>query len=135
MPPLMGLPATSGQHEVVLPPLLTLWHSAGDVGLATVLQQQPPSQMPFQAYAIYAMGPPQVSFSFRVEPPTILYFCMFGVYFQVPCWMPYSPMRAQPLGFAPLQPFGAYLWQEYVPPANGHCPTPGMHEWLHPPLL
>ena len=25
------------------------------------------------------MGPPQVGFSFRVEPPTILYFYMFGV--------------------------------------------------------
>ena len=35
--------------------------------------------MPPQAYANYAMGAPQVGFSFRVEPPTILYFYMFGV--------------------------------------------------------
>ena len=37
----------------------------GSVGLFTVLQQQKPqSQMPSQAYANYAMGPPQVSFLF-----------------------------------------------------------------------
>ena len=76
VPSLIGIPATSGQHDVVLPPLLTSRHSGGFVGLATVPQQQPPSQMPLQAYA---MGPPQVCFSFRVEPSTILYFYMFGV--------------------------------------------------------
>ena len=35
--------------------------------------------MPLQAYANYAMGPPQVGFSFRIEPATVLYFYMFGV--------------------------------------------------------
>ena len=31
------------------------------------------------------------------------------------------------IGFAPLQPFGAYPWQVYVQPGNGHqLPTPGM---------
>ena len=45
-PSLMGLPTTSGQHDVVLPPPLIPRHSRGVVGLATVLQQQPPSQMP-----------------------------------------------------------------------------------------
>ena len=64
---------------MVLPPLLTPRHSGGVVGLATVLQFQPPSQMSLQAYVNYAMGPPQVGFSFRAEPPTILYFYMFGV--------------------------------------------------------
>ena len=78
-PSLMGLPVISGQHDVVLPPLLTPRHSGGVAGLATVPQQQPPSQMPLQAYANYAMGPPQVGFSFRVGPPAILYFYMFGV--------------------------------------------------------
>ena len=39
--------------------------------------------MLFQAYANYAMGPPQVGFSFRVEPPTILYFYMIAVCFGV----------------------------------------------------
>ena len=68
--------ATSGQHNVVL---LTPRHSGGVVGLATVLQQQPPSQVPIQAYANCAMGLPQVEFSFRVEPLTVLYLYMFGV--------------------------------------------------------
>ena len=36
------------------------------VGYATVLHQLPQSQMPFQAYAIYAMDPPQVSLSLWV---------------------------------------------------------------------
>ena len=41
--------------------------------------------------------------------------------------MPYSPMWAQPLGFAPLQPFGVYPWLAYVQPGDGHWSTPGMH--------
>ena len=47
-PSLMGLPA-----------VLTPRNSWGVVGLATVVQQQPPSQMPLQAYANYAFGPAQ----------------------------------------------------------------------------
>ena len=68
--------------------------------------------MPLLAYANYAMGSPQVGFFFRVKPPTILYLiCLVSVlvsafYFKVPSWMLYSPMGAQPLGFAPLQSFG-----------------------------
>ena len=65
VPILMGLPATSGQHDVVLPSLLILRDTRGVVGLATQSQ----SEMPLQAYANYSIGPPQVSFSFRVEPP------------------------------------------------------------------
>ena len=64
----MGFPLTSGQHNVFL---LSPRISGGVVGLATVPQQQPQSQMPLQAHANYAIGPPQVSFSFRVEPPTV----------------------------------------------------------------
>ena len=103
-PSLMGHPATLGQHDVVLPPPLTPRHSGGVVGLATELQQQPPSQMPLQAYANYAMGLPQVGFSFRVEPPTVCIFIslvsvlVYAFCFQVPC----SSMGFQPLGFAPL---------------------------------
>ena len=98
-----------------------------------VPQQQHLSQMPLQTYANYAMGPPQIGFSFRVEPPTILFFIFLlyvlvsAFYFQVPCWMLYSPMGAQALGFAPLQPFGAYPWQAYVQPGSGHQPITGMH--------
>ena len=46
--------------------------------------------------------------------------------------MPYSPMGAQPLGFAPLQPFGVYPWQAYVQPGDGHWSTPGMHRVAAP---
>ena len=46
--------------------------------------------------------------------------------------MPYSPMGTQPLGFAPLQPFGVYPWQAYVQPGDGHQSTPGMHRVAAP---
>ena len=75
---LMGLPATMGQLEMVL---LTPRHTGCVVGLATVPQQQPPLPLPLQAYANYTMGPQQVGFFFRVEPPTVLYiifvWCLF----------------------------------------------------------
>ena len=105
----------------------------GVLGHASVPQQTPPSLMPLQACANYAMGSPQIGFFFRVEPSTILYIiCLVFVlvsafYFQVLCWMPYSPLGAQPLGFAPLQPLGVYPWQAYVQPCDGHWSTPGMH--------
>ena len=40
-PSLMGLPVTSGQHDVVLPPLLTLRNSGSVVDPAIVPEQQP----------------------------------------------------------------------------------------------
>ena len=107
-------PFPDGQHEVILQPPLMPRGSEGVIGLASVPQQQPPSSMPLLTYANYAMGSLQVGFLFRAEPPTILYIiCLTSIlvsafYFQVPSWMPYSPMGAQPLGFAPLQPFGIY---------------------------
>ena len=137
-PSLMRLPTTLGQHDVFLPPPLIPRCFRGVPGLAFMLQQQPPSSLPLQAYANYTMGSPQVGFGFRVEPPSILYIiCLVSVlvsafYFQVPCWMPYSPMGAQPLGFAPLQPLGVYLWHAYVQPGNGHWPTPSMHRVAAP---
>ena len=97
-PPLMGLPTVLGQHDVVLPPPLTPRGSGGVLGCASVPQQQPPSSVPLQACANYAMGSPQVGFFFRVEPPTVLYIiCLVSVlvsafYFQVPCWMLYPPL-------------------------------------------
>ena len=42
--------------------------------------------------------------------------------------MLYSPIGAQLLGSAPLQPFGVYPWQAYVQPGDGHQSTPGMHQ-------
>ena len=63
---------TVGQNDVVLPPqLIPMYTMRGSVGLTTMSQQQQlQSQMISQAYANYAMGPLQVSFSFRVEPST-----------------------------------------------------------------
>ena len=75
-------------------------------------QQQSQSQMPSQAYGSYAIGPPKVSLSFRVDPPanfSILVSVMVSDFcFQVPMWLPSSPVGAQPLGFAPLQLFIVY---------------------------
>ena len=134
----MGLPATLAQHELVQPPPLILRGSGGVIGLAYVPQQQTPSLMPLLAYANYAMGSPQVDFFFRVESPTILYIiCLVSIlvsafYFQVPNWMSYSPMGAQLLGFAPLQPVGVYSWQAYVQPGDGHQSMPGTHRLAAP---
>ena len=83
----MGFPAMLDQYGVALLTPLTLRDSGGVVGLATVLQQQPQSWMPPQAYANHAMGPPQVGFSFRVEPSTVFFYmcwcllwCMFSAF-------------------------------------------------------
>ena len=89
-PSLIGLPTTLSQHDVVLLPPMTPRCSGGVLGHASLPQQQPPSLMPLQAYANYAMGSPHVGFFFRVKPPTILYtICLLSVlvsafYFQVP---------------------------------------------------
>ena len=57
------LTAALGQLNVVLtPPLILVDTMKGDVGLATVVQQQPQSMMPSQVYGNYSMGPPKVSF-------------------------------------------------------------------------
>ena len=104
----------------------------GVIGLASVPQQQPPSLMPLLTYANYTMGSPHVGFFFRIEPPTVLYIiCLVSIlvpalYFQVPGWLLYFLMGAQPLGFAPLQPFGVYLWQAYPQPGDGHWSMHGM---------
>ena len=92
--------ATLGQHDVVLLSQVILRDTVTGSAALTIVQhqQQPQSQMPSQAYAIYAMGPPQVSFSFRVESPTDS-LChvswsviVFAVCFQVPMWLPGPPM-------------------------------------------
>ena len=83
---LMGLSATLGQHDKVLPPPMTLRDTRGVSGLATVLQQQPQSKMPSQTYTNYAMGPLQVSFFFTLEPLTDLLIYV-GVCYGV-CFLP-----------------------------------------------
>ena len=126
-PTLIGLLATLGQHDVVLPQPLIPWDTRGVVGPTTVPQQQSQFQMPFQVYANYAMGPLQVSFPTRVESPCNFLICI--VVYSGVCFLLSGTMldalvtnEAQPLGFAPLQSFGAYTW-----PGNGHGPSPGMH--------
>ena len=102
------------------------------VGLITLLQQLPQSQMPFQEYANYAMGPLQVTDSFRIEPPTN-FSIHVGVSYGVCFLLSSSNVDAiftnggPTVGFVPLQPFGAYPLQVYVHPGNGLRPMPGMH--------
>ena len=62
----------------------------GYAGLTTLPQkQQPKLQMPPQTYANYAVGPSQISFSFRVEPfknslcHMLVYVLVFDFSFQV----------------------------------------------------
>ena len=132
-PSLMGLPATSGQNDLFLLLPLTPRNCGGVVGLATVPLQQHPSQMLLQADASYAMGFPQVGFSFRVEPPTILFLYMFdvcpGVCFLLSGAMLHSIFTygGSPVGICAI----ATLWSL---PLAGTCatwkwslPTPGMH--------
>ena len=137
----MGFPATSGQHDVILPPLLTARDSGGVVGLATEPQQQPHSQMPVKAYANYARGPPQVGFSFRVQPPRIFSYklmlvIMYAFCFQVPCWMPYSPMGGSNIwGLHHYNPLGLTHSRHMYNLVMVISQHQDCTEWLLPPLL
>ena len=62
----------------------------------------------------------------------LVFVMVYAFCFKVPWWMLYSHMEAQPLWFALLQPFGAYPWQAYVKPDDGHWPTPGTHRVAAP---
>ena len=63
--PCVQLATALCQHDVALPPSLILRSTVrGVVGLGTVPQQKPQSQIPYQACVSYAMGPPQVIFYF-----------------------------------------------------------------------
>ena len=112
-PSLTGFPVS---HGVVPPPPLMPRSSGGVFGSVSMLQQQIPSSMPPLAYANYAMGSPQVGFFFfsELSLPTICILYMLvsvlvsAFYFRCQNCMPYSPMGAQPLGFASWQPFGVY---------------------------
>ena len=102
-PSLMGLPATLDQCDVVLPLPLTLGCPGGLIGLASVLQQQPPSLMPLQAYANYAMGSSWVGFFFRVEPSTNFY---------IICLVPFQCLLSTPRYHAGchINPWGLNCW-------------------------
>ena len=132
-PPSVGQ-ITLGQHEVALLPQLILKDTTrGLSGLTTMsLQQQPQSRMPFQAYAHYAMGPPQSSFSFRCESSNN-FLCHVLVSHAVWILLSASHVGAQPLGFATPQLVGVYPWQTYVSPCNGLWYMPGVHQLAAPP--
>ena len=74
-------------------------------GLMNVLQQQQSqSWIPSQAYANYAIGPSQVSFSFRVDPPLIVMSCV-----------------------------GCLLWcllSAFRFPCGCHVPILGLYQWV-----
>ena len=84
---------TLGQYDVVLlPPLIVGDTMRGSFGLTNLPQhQQPQSLLPSQAYANSDIGSLQVSFSFRVDPPTdsfivswCMLWCLLSV-FRFPC--------------------------------------------------
>ena len=107
-PTLMGLPVTLGQHDVDLLAPLMLRDTGSVVGLNTVLQQLPQSQVSCQAYANYAMDPLQVSFSSQIEPFTdlLIYVSVCcGVYFLLLGTM----LGAQPLGFHHCSPLNIFM--------------------------
>ena len=133
-PSLIGFPVS-----VVPPPPLMPRGLGGVLGSVAVPQQQPPSSMPPLVYANYAMGSPQVSFFFRVEPPIICILYMFGVCSGV-CFLLLgakldaiftyggSTLWGLHLG----NPLEFYPWQAYVQPGDGHWSTPGMHRVAAP---
>ena len=61
----VGVTTLSQQDVVMLPQFILRDTFRVSVGLTTVLEQQPQSQMPSGAYTNYAMGPSQVSFLFQ----------------------------------------------------------------------
>ena len=54
-PTLKGPPATLGEHDVILPPLLILRDTRGVFGLATVLQQQLISELSLPLISLYVL--------------------------------------------------------------------------------
>ena len=133
---------TLGQQNVDLPPQLIPRHTMkGSAGLTNVPQQcQPQSQMASQAYANYAMGALQVSFSFRVEPPVIscrplgvwcLLWCLPSA-FRFP-WGHVHLWGGQPLRSRHPQSFSVYPWQAHVHPGDCLWSMPDIQRVVAPP--
>ena len=133
-PSLMGFPTMLGQHDVVMPPPLTPRCFGGVLGHASVPLQQPSSSMPLQANANCAMGSPQV------EPPTVLYitclvsFLVSVFYFQVPCWMPFSPLGLNHWGLHHCNPLESSCSRHMCNLVMVIGPHQVCTEWLLPPL-
>ena len=68
---------------VLPPPLIPRDILRGSAGLAVVMQHQPQSQLPSQAYASYIMVAPQVSFSFRVVASYQFIMLYVGTFYDV----------------------------------------------------
>ena len=124
-PSFMGLPVTVGQCDMVLPPPLIPRCSGGIIGLATMSLHQPPSLMPLQAYANYAMGSSQVGFFFQVS------FCVLYVWCPFLCL--FSTFKCH-IHLWRLNFWGLYCCNtleftcdKHVQPVDGHQPTPSMH--------
>ena len=47
-------------------------------------------------------------------------------------WVPCSPVEAQPLWLAIMQPYGVYPWQAHLLPGDGLQPTPGVQQVAFP---
>ena len=76
-----------------------------NVAIATVTQQLPQPQMPFQASEFLFQNWASHQFVYMLVSVIVYASC-----FQVPMWMPFSPVKAQPLGFEPMQPLCASWW-------------------------
>ena len=97
--------------------------------------------MPSQVYANYAMVPPQVSFSFRVES-SIDFLChvlvsviIFAFCFQVPMLLPCSVVGVNPLGFQHCNPSEHTLGRHICLLLMACSPCQQCNEWLLLPLL
>ena len=128
-------------HDVVLlPPLIPMDTVRATICLTTVLQQQQSqSQISFQAFVNYAMDPPQVSFSVRVEPPTdfnmLVSVMVFVFCFQIPMWLPCSPIGLNCLGLHYYNP-SEYTHGRHICLLVVVCyPYPKCTEWLLSQLL
>ena len=108
------------------------------VGLVTVSQQQPQSQMPSQAYDSYVTGPQWVFF-FRVGSPTDFLMMVSVIVFAIAFRFQYGhhvhQWGAHSLGFSQQEPFGVYPWQTYVTPVLVYCPHQECTKHLLSPLL
>ena len=133
-PSLMWLPATSGQHDVVLLALVTPRHSGGVVGLATMLQQQPPPQMPIQLMPIMpwvsTVSLPLFCIFICLVSNLVYTFLLSGA--MLDAIFTYGGSTIDVCTTAAL---GAYPLQAYVEPGNGLGPHQVCTESLLPLLL
>ena len=125
-PSSVGLPTTLGQCDVVLLPPLTLRGSGGVFWPCLCATAATSIFNVSSGLCQLCQGVSTGRFLFKID-------YMFGVCSGI-CFLlsgamldAISTLGSSTFGFAPLQPLGVYLWQAYVPPGDGHQPTPVMH--------